>query len=120
MKMEVTVSIRQTHMNSRFTILGLALLVAIFFLGCSDGDVCERYCDKASDCSSQYNQMFSFTECKRNCYESRERSASVYCQYESEDYTYCLIDLSCNDWNEQGQRCPTEVDRLNTCIDDNT
>lgn len=92
----------------------------LFLLTSCGGNICDDYCDKASECAKLTTQMFSTSECLRNCNDSLERNASVYCEMEVEDYITCQIDLTCNDWNEQGQRCPTEVDRLNVCIGDNT
>lgn len=81
---------------------------------------CEEYCDAAEECSFASHQMFSYSECQRECEESLQRHESVYCDERYVDYLYCVTDLHCADWSNSGQYCAAQIDWLDSCVGGNS
>jgi len=97
----------------------VALLFALSTAGCEeeeDPTPCELYCDAADECSYASHQMFSYSECIRECQESMERHQSVYCEDRYAEYLYCMTDLHCADWTSSSQYCAAEIDWLDACL----
>jgi hypothetical protein len=102
----------------RSIVIGLAV-AALALAACEEDqepDACDEYCDSAGECAFASHQMFSLSECQRECDESLERHASVYCDERYVDYLFCLTNLYCADWSSSGQYCAAEIDWLDTCV----
>jgi hypothetical protein len=97
----------------------VAFVSAAVLSGCYEDEEptpCEEYCDAAEECSFASHQMFSYSECQRECRESVERHGSVYCEDRYVDYLYCMTDLHCADWSDSGQYCAAQIDWLDSCV----
>jgi hypothetical protein len=104
---------------TRGLITTAALLLAFSLGACAPEEEptpCEKYCDAAEECSYASHQMFSYSECLRECGESVERHRSVYCDERYIDYLFCLVNLHCADWSQSGQYCAAEIDWLDSCL----
>jgi hypothetical protein len=98
-----------------------ALIVAL--AGCGpdeEPDPCADYCEVAGECASLSHQMFSYSECKRECDEAMERHVSVDCGPRFADWLECKTNLYCGNWNNDGQYCAAEIDYLDYCLGGNS
>jgi hypothetical protein len=109
--------------KSMLLFLGVAAAATACLLaaGCIDDEdeqtPCEKYCDQAQLCSEQTQQMFSASQCARECDEASERYESVGCDYRYEDYLECASRLGCGEWGDIGDECANDIDSLNSCVD---
>ena len=81
---------------------------------------CELYCEAAEECSFASHQMFSYSECLRECQDSMERHQSVYCEERYAEYLLCVTNLHCADWSNSSQYCAAEIDWLDSCVGGNS
>lgn len=96
-----------------------ALLLVAAVAACDEEEEptpCELYCDAAEECSHASHQMFSYSECLRECQDSMERHQSVYCEERYADYLFCMTNLHCADWSSSSQYCAAEIDWLDSCV----
>jgi hypothetical protein len=83
-------------------------------------DPCADYCDAAGECAQQSHQMFSYSECNRECDEAMERNESMQCGERFAEWLECKTDLYCGDWSNDGQYCAAEIDYLDICLGGNS
>jgi hypothetical protein len=99
---------------------GLLVLMTATVNGCQiddDEDECDVYCNEMTECSELMDQPFSRAKCERDCRDDRQAYNLVGCADRFLDLIECQGDISCTDANEVGDKCATEIDRLNRCLD---
>ena len=107
----------------QYQVLAMAWAVAalfVFLSGCGGGISCDDYCDRAGDCAKMGDRMFSETDCKDTCKTDKERYESIDCGFEFTFFLECVNDLACNHWEDQGEKCGSEIDAINHCVEDHT
>lgn len=101
-----------------------SLLFAVLFclamlLACAESsqeESCDDYCQANSDCARLDKELFSMSECQRECAENEERYGFVGCGYQYEELLRCLSTLTCTSLDKRMDDCSRQMNELGTCI----
>jgi hypothetical protein len=97
--------------------LALLLCALILFAACrEEEDVCESFCNKASNCAEIGDQPFSERVCLRECLDDMDRYDSVDCESPFMKVLDCHAGLSCGNWGEVTTHCDREINYLDACL----